>query len=508
MDTDGIGQEAVNHFSRLFSVDPVSEFQLLHVIPNLSADIDNVGLEAAPSIEEVKKVIFEMDGDSAVELPRFITATSIVLLPKVLNPKDFSQFRPISIWAGGAGGNLALKLDMVKAYDRVSWRFLIAVLRRFGFGEGFIDMVWKLISNVWFSEVLSRGLESLVFQSEFVGYKVPRHCLSVTHLAFADDVIIFANGGAASLKRIMQILAWYQNDSGQLVNVQKSGYLVHPLTTVARKGVIERITKFRKHDFPVRYLGGPVFVGRAKEAYFSDLCNKILDKVLSWKSRLLSYGGKIVLIKLVLSSIPTHLLAMSVMPKRIFRHLCDGRCNFWYDNWIGHGALYLRVEVRGDVSFSNVLADGDWVTWRLAEILPIDMVQQVLAVAGPCGNSPDWMIWTATSSGKFSLSSAYNEIRETKPPSLLFRQAWHAQLPLKVSFFMLRLLRNRLPLDDVLVTRWFQLASKCSCCWLSNVKSLRHLLLEGDLAVAVWRFFGPTCGLAPIAGHVRGWMGS
>ena len=240
---------------------------------------------------------------------------------------------------------------MAKAYDRVSWQFLITILRRFGFGERFIDMVWRLISNVWFSvlvngvpygffkssrglrqgdplslalfiigsEVLSRALNSLVYQSGFVGYKVPRHCPSVTHLAFADDVIIFANGGAASLKRIMQILAWYQNDSGQLVNVQKSGYLVHPRTSVVRKRVIERVTKFRKQDFPIRYLGGPLFVGRAKEVYFSYLCQKILEKVLSWKSRLLSFGGKIVLIKHVLSSIPTHLLGMSVMPRGIFR---------------------------------------------------------------------------------------------------------------------------------------------------------------------------------------------
>nr|XP_027120563.1 uncharacterized protein LOC113737545 [Coffea arabica] len=31
------------------------------------------------------------------ELSRFITATSIVLLPKVMNPKDFTQFCPISV---------------------------------------------------------------------------------------------------------------------------------------------------------------------------------------------------------------------------------------------------------------------------------------------------------------------------------------------------------------------------------------------------------------------------
>ena len=46
------------------------------------------------------------------------------------------------------GGNVVLKLDMSKAYDRVSWLHIIGVLRKFGFGEQFIDMVWRLLSNV------------------------------------------------------------------------------------------------------------------------------------------------------------------------------------------------------------------------------------------------------------------------------------------------------------------------------------------------------------------------
>ena len=117
---------------------------------------------------------------------------------------------------------------------------LMAVLRSFGFNESFIDMVWRLIANVWFSviingipygffkssrglrqgdslspalfiigaDVLSRGLNSLVDESSFAAFKVPRHCSPITHLAFADDVIIFTNGGSASLKRVMQILEW------------------------------------------------------------------------------------------------------------------------------------------------------------------------------------------------------------------------------------------------------------------------------------------------------------
>lgn len=31
--------------------------------------------------------------------------------------------------------NVVVKLDMAKAYDRISWVFLTKVMRKFGFGE-------------------------------------------------------------------------------------------------------------------------------------------------------------------------------------------------------------------------------------------------------------------------------------------------------------------------------------------------------------------------------------
>lgn len=43
--------------------------------------------------------------------------------------------------------NLLIKLDMAKAYDRISWVFLIKVLRKFGFSEVQIDLMWRLLSN-------------------------------------------------------------------------------------------------------------------------------------------------------------------------------------------------------------------------------------------------------------------------------------------------------------------------------------------------------------------------
>ena len=79
-----------------------------------------------------------------------------------------------------------------------------------------------------------------------MGFKVPRGCPPVTHLAFADDVIIFVNGSSASLKNIMQVLELYQKISGQLVNTQKCGYLVQPSTSPACRRVIERIAGFSR----------------------------------------------------------------------------------------------------------------------------------------------------------------------------------------------------------------------------------------------------------------------
>ena len=284
-------------------------------------------------MEEIKEIIFAMDGESAAgpdgftgrfftfawdvvgqdvleavvsffcghELPRSVSSTLIVLIPKVSSSPDCSQFRPISLCnfvtkviattlavrlakvlpsiispqqsgfvkgrqifdnfllaqelvsdshRKNRGGNVVLKLDMAKAYDRVSWPFLLQVLRRFGFDEIWIDMIWRLISNVWFSvivngapqgffkssrglrqgdplspalfvisaKVLSRLLNSLSTFRGFTPFRVPRGCLPVIHLAYADDIIVFPIGLRRSVQLVMKALDEYVLVSGQRVN--------------------------------------------------------------------------------------------------------------------------------------------------------------------------------------------------------------------------------------------------------------------------------------------------
>lgn len=43
--------------------------------------------------------------------------------------------------------NIVEKLDMAKAYDRVSWKYLVEVMRRFGFSKRIVNMIFRLICN-------------------------------------------------------------------------------------------------------------------------------------------------------------------------------------------------------------------------------------------------------------------------------------------------------------------------------------------------------------------------
>lgn len=283
------------------------------LIPAIIFENDNLSLCAVPSIKELKEAVFNIDKDSVVgpdrfssyfyqqcwdiiandlldaivdffhgaDLPRGITTTTILLLPKSNNASKWSDFRLISLcnvlnkiitkilanrlakvlpsmitdnqsgFVGGRlirdniflaqeligkidqksrGRNVALKLDMIKAYDRLEWDFLYRMLRQFEFNSQWIGMVCRCIANCWFSllinggavgyfkskrglrqgdsispllfilaaEYLSRGLNALFATYPSLHY-LSNCSMLVSHLAFADDLIIFTNGAKSSL---------------------------------------------------------------------------------------------------------------------------------------------------------------------------------------------------------------------------------------------------------------------------------------------------------------------
>nr|XP_016490602.1 PREDICTED: uncharacterized protein LOC107810356 [Nicotiana tabacum] len=229
---------------------------------------------------------------------------------------------------------VVIKLDMAKAYDRVSWKYLLHVLRKMGFSEHFINMVWNLVSNNW-------SLNKLFEDRSFVGFGMPKWFDPLNHLAYADDTIIFASAHPPSLRKIMAVLGNYDKISCQIINKDKSSYYMYSKVPNGLCQAVGTITGFARGKFPFTYLGCPIFYTIRMKEYYEDLIKKIKAKLHSWKEKLLSFGGKATFISSVLQSMPVHMLSVLQRPKNVLEHLHkifarffwstkeEGRSRYW-----------------------------------------------------------------------------------------------------------------------------------------------------------------------------------
>ncbi|XP_019242071.1 PREDICTED: uncharacterized protein LOC109222124 [Nicotiana attenuata] len=132
----------------------------------------------------------------------------------------------------------------------------------------------------------------------------------------------------------MEILYLYEV-SGQLVNNSKSAIYMHHLTDLEIVRKVKRITGIGRQDFPFTYLGCPIFYARRKLEYYQGIINKVLEKLQTWKGKLLSIGGRAVLISNVLQSMPIHLLSAVNPPKYVITRLHKIFAQFFWSSAVG-----------------------------------------------------------------------------------------------------------------------------------------------------------------------------
>ncbi|WMV11057.1 hypothetical protein MTR67_004442 [Solanum verrucosum] len=487
-----IAKEAISFFEKQFTKeDTIQDESILNYLPKVIETTDNEELCKEPTMQEVKDVVFGMNSESSPgpdgvngtfykkcwdviakdlhemileffsgsDIPRFISHSCLILIPKVRQPQKLNEFRPISLsnfsckiiskilsnrlipymskiispnqtgfikgrsiseniiltqeMAHNMKGkqpnsNVIMKLDMEKAYDRVSWNYLIQVLKQLGFSEAWNNMIWRLISNNWYSiningtrhgffkssrglkqgdplspslfvigaELLTRLLDSLV-NHNFTPFQVDKNSPIMTHLCYADDTILFSSGDPLSLAMMMHKLDIYEKISGQKINKSKSGFIVHPKASDIFKNEVKAITGFSNIKLPFTYLGSPIFVGRKKICYFNDMVVKISNKVMGWHTKTLSIGGKTVMIKAVLSSLPMHILSVIQPPKTIIKQMEMVMANFfWGDthgknkhHWIKWRDLCYPtheggVGIKSIQSFCDAFSAKNWWNFR------------------------------------------------------------------------------------------------------------------------------------------------
>ncbi|CAN6559258.1 unnamed protein product [Malus baccata var. baccata] len=426
-------------------------------------------------------------------IPGTLNDTHIVLIPKVANPEAVSQFRPISLCnysykilskvlanrlrvllpniispsqnAFVAGRHvqdsigiaheifhflkgrtaktkfeLGIKLDMQKAYDRVEWDFLEAVMEKMGFCQMWRQLVLGCVNSVQFNvllngqlgtkfapsrglrqgdplspylfilveEVLSRMIQGEVDHGRLDGVRMDVSGPVISHLFFADDTLIFLRADEKNCRLLSDILATYCEASGQKVNLLKSSVFFGANVPASLSAHLGSILGMVVVCNPGTYLGVPAIWGRSKKRGLSYVKGRILEKMQGWKQSSLSRAGKEVLIKAVVQAIPAYPMSIFKFPAIVCKELDTLVADFWWGNkdgarkmhWVSKDVLGLPKDLGG-LGFRNFQEFNDALLakqcWRLVSD-PNSLWARVIKAR----YFPRCNIWEATKGGRAS----------------------------------------------------------------------------------------------------------
>nr|GEY81447.1 hypothetical protein [Tanacetum cinerariifolium] len=198
----------------------------------------------------------------------------------------------------------ALKIDIAKAYDTVNWIFFGNDIKVSGRELRQRDPISPYLFTI-VMEVFSLILASKVKRSNvFKSHKGCRE-LKMTHLSFADDLLVFCHGDVNSIYVIKDTLLEFSRVSGLLPNLGKSVIFFGSVKENDKMAIMQALP-FKVDKLPVKYLGIPLLAKRLGIKDCTCLVDKVKNRVMDWKNKSLSYAGRLQLIALVLSAMQAY----------------------------------------------------------------------------------------------------------------------------------------------------------------------------------------------------------
>jgi len=248
-------------------------------------------------------------------------------------------------------GFVAFKLDLEKAFDNVNWEFLSSCLHDFGFPDATIKLIMHCVTSPTFSvlwngnkltsfkpthglrqgdplspylfilcmEKLSLVINNVVLQGNWDPIRMSATSPHLSHLLFADDVLIFSKAKNSQVRFIKDLFDKFSQALGLKINLSKSrafyslGIPHQKITNLTSLSGIRSTTSLDK------YLGFPILKGRPKKSDFNFIIEKMQTRLASWKNKLLNRPDRLALASSILSSIPTYYMQINRLPQSI----CD-----------------------------------------------------------------------------------------------------------------------------------------------------------------------------------------
>ena len=450
----------------------------------------------------------------------------------------------------------AIKIDLRKAFDSISWPFLINLLKAVNFPAQFVRWVEACVTSPMFSVALNGSLVGYFSGAKGVRQRDPMslylfvlaievltrlldraaingvlkfhpkcHKVKLTHLTFADDLLIFCHGSKSSIRTVMSILQDFSLLSGLQVNNSKCE-LYSPGIPPHELQEIHQITGFKLGELPVRYLGIPLTTRKPSLKDFQPLLDKITTRINSWTAKHLSYAGRLQLIQSVLTSIYSFwsqhfLLPMKVMKK--INQLCSAF--FWHGNsdhakgarvkWDticqpkAEGGLGLKQVKEWNVAIllKNIWiiltkAGSLWVAWLKQYILKNDNYWDYQAT-----QTTHWGLRKLLKlkdkarkvfgelKGDFKVNTVWQALRDKHPKVFWHRFVWYTKHIPKHTLIAWMTILNKLPTKDRLSKWGIPLVSEqCLLCHSSS-ESRDHLFFRCPFSREVWCCVLNLCGI-------------
>lgn len=254
---------------------------------------------------------------------------------------------------------MVFKLDFKKAFDSVEWTSLDSILRARGFDDRWCGWIRKILTTgktvVWLNGVPGRWIECcrglrqgdpispylfiivadvlqrLIRKASEEGTLChpvnPTLPCPVLQYADADDTLIIAKGDARSMGVLKGILDDFSAATGLTINFHKSTFVpVH----VDEDEVLRMASGMgcAVSHFPQTYLGLPLSPHKLRVADYRPLIDSF-DRYLSgWKAKLLSTGGRLILVNVVLGGLTIYFMSSHLLPKTVIERLFARRRAF------------------------------------------------------------------------------------------------------------------------------------------------------------------------------------
>lgn len=262
----------------------------------------------------------------------------------------------------GEEGEIALKLDISKAYDRVSWNYLRRRMISMGFSSKWISWMMMCVTTVSYNisfqgliigpiipsrglrqgdplspylfllcvEGLSLSLKAAAGSGLIHGCRICSQAPEITHLLYADDSFLFFKANTVEANKIKEVLHSYEIFSGQAVNYQKSAIFFSSNVRRDKQAEIRNLLGVFNSIENSKYLGLPSLIGRSKKLVFRYLKDKIWQKIQGWNAKILSRAGKAVLLRSVAQTIPSYTMSCFLIPKTLCQEIKRMMNAFWW----------------------------------------------------------------------------------------------------------------------------------------------------------------------------------